>query len=50
VRSSLAGTDIVELTRATSIVDQAVDDEFVYFTGSIEAPESRLSGVFRVPK
>lgn len=50
VRSSLDGTDIVELTRAASIVDQAVDDEFVYFTGSIESSDSRVSGVFRMPK
>lgn len=44
------GADVVELTRAVRIVDQAVDDAFVYFTGSIEAPDSRVSGVFRMPK
>lgn len=50
VRSSLDGTDVVELTRAASIVDQAVDDEFVYFTGSIDSADSRVSGIFRRPK
>lgn len=50
VRSSLDGNGVVELTRAVSIVDQAVDDEFVYFTGTVEGSESQLSGVFRVSK
>jgi hypothetical protein len=50
LRVSLDGAEVEEVMLGRFVDDVAVDDNFVYFTGSVGTLESRVSGVFRMPK
>jgi hypothetical protein len=50
VRCSLDGLEVQELARVATIVDVAVDERFVYFTGEVWVDDSLVSGVFRLVK
>lgn len=50
LRMSLDGSMVEDVVLGRYLVDVAADDEFVFFTGSIDTSDERLSGVFRMPK
>ena len=50
VRMSQDGSDVTELVQDQFVNDIGVDDEFVYFTGTIKVEDSLIDGVFRLRK
>lgn len=50
VRMSLSESTITSLVVAPYVSAVAVDDTSIYFTGTLQAPDASISGVFRAPK